>query len=105
MESSCTVCVAITRKPSFFKTSATAGPEMSRRSPRAQESLIVTTAALSTAGPGFPCDEASIVEEDIFFLFPPAAAAARTRAAAARRGPRAAIHQAGVTLPSADPGC
>src|SRR5580700_5144230 len=89
MESSCTICVAITRKPSFFKTSATAGPETSTRSPRAQESLTVTTAAVSTAGPGFPCDEASIVEEDIFFLFPAAAAGARARAAAAGRSARA----------------
>src|SRR5208282_4338509 len=88
MESSCTICVATTRKPSFFKTSATAGPETSTRSPRAQESLTVTTAAVLTAGPGFPCDEASIVEEDIFFLFPPSTAAARTRAATAGRSTR-----------------
>src|SRR5580700_988303 len=88
MESSCTICVATTRNPSFFKISTTAGPETSTRSPRAQESLTVTTAAVSTAGPGFPCDEASIVEEDIFFLFPPPAASARTRAAAAGRSAR-----------------
>src|SRR5580658_3936162 len=89
MESSCTICVATTRKPSFFKISATAGPETSTRSPRAQESLTVTTAAVSTTGRGSPCDEASIVEEDIFFLFPPSTAAARARAAAAGRNARA----------------
>src|SRR5580658_10464065 len=79
MESSWTIWVATTRNPSFFKTSTTAGPETSTRSPRAQESLTVTTAAVSTAGPGFPCDEASIVEEDIFFLFPPPAASVSLR--------------------------
>src|SRR5271170_2504889 len=71
------------RKPSFFKISTTAGPERSTRSPRAQESLTVTTAAVSNAGAGFPWDDVSTVEEDIFFLFPPASAAARTRGAAA----------------------
>src|SRR5580692_10984780 len=75
MESSCTIWVATTRKPSFFRNSATAGPERSTRSPCAQESLTVTTAAVSTAGHGCPCDDASTVEEDIYFLFPPAATA------------------------------
>src|SRR5271155_1562583 len=88
MESSCTIWVATTRKPSFFKISTTAGPERSTRSPRAQESLTVTTAAVRTTGAEFPWDDASTVEEDIFFLFPPAAAAARTRAAAAGRATR-----------------
>src|SRR5450432_4417966 len=41
------------------KVRATAGPEVSLRSPRAQESLTVSTAARKVSG----------VEEDIFFLF------------------------------------
>src|SRR5271154_2452143 len=86
MESSCTIRVATTRKPSFFKTSTTAGPETSTRSPRAQESLTVTTAAVKTAGP-------SVVEEDIFFLFRPAAA--RTRAGHSAAG-SAAVAGAGA---------
>src|SRR5271154_6896404 len=42
----------------FLRTSPTAGPERSARSPRAQESLTVTTAAVRPSG----------VEEDIFFF-------------------------------------
>jgi hypothetical protein len=44
----------------FLRVSATAGPERSTRSPRAQESLTVTTAAVEVSG----------VEEDIFFFLP-----------------------------------
>src|ERR1039458_10162343 len=71
MESSCTICVCTTRKPSFFRTSTTAGPERSTRSPREQESLTVTTAAVRSCGVG-----RSAVEEDIFFLFLAASASA-----------------------------
>src|SRR5277367_6756719 len=42
----------------FLRSSPTAGPERSARSPRAQESLTVTTAAVRPSG----------VEEDIFFF-------------------------------------
>src|ERR1700733_12196645 len=73
MESSCTICAATTRKPDFFSTSATAGPERSARSPRAQESLTVTTAAVKTTG-----TRSSAIEEDIFFLFRPPTTGART---------------------------
>src|SRR5271166_2088653 len=69
MESSCTICVCTTRKPDFFSTSTTAGPERSTRSPREQESLTVTTAAVNT--------EPSVVEEDIILLFRPATTRAR----------------------------
>src|SRR5258707_845859 len=48
------------------KVRATAGPEASLRSPRAQESLTVSTAARNVSG----------VEEDIFFLLALAAAVA-----------------------------
>src|SRR5271165_1911135 len=82
MESSCTIWVATMRKPDFFRTSTTAGPEKSTRSPREQESLTVTTAAVRGAGVGRPAVDASAVEEDIFFLFSPAAAAWGSAAAA-----------------------
>src|ERR1700693_3936916 len=82
MESSCTICVCTIRNPDFFKTSTTAGPETSTRSPRAQESLTVTTAAVKTTEP-------SVVEEDIFFLFRPPAASAR--AARDSAGPPAVV--------------
>src|SRR5271170_5690781 len=42
----------------FLRSSPTAGPERSARSPRAQESLTVMTAAVRPSG----------VEEDIFFF-------------------------------------
>src|SRR5271156_44951 len=48
----------------FLSASATAGPERSARSPRAQESLTVSTAAVHASGAG------SGVEEDIFFFLP-----------------------------------
>src|ERR1700730_18212366 len=79
MESSCTILVATTRKPSFLRMSATAGPETSVRSPREQESLTVTTAALKAAGTDSTVDlsviefsviESSVIKEDIFLLFP-----------------------------------
>src|ERR1700722_4960813 len=74
MESSCTILVAPTRKPSFLRMSATSGPETSARSPREQESLTVTTAALKAAGADSTVDlsviEFSVIEEDIFLLFP-----------------------------------
>src|ERR1700722_528405 len=46
MESSGTVSSLTTSNPDFCKSSATAGPETSTRSPRAQESLTVITAAV-----------------------------------------------------------
>src|SRR5271156_774626 len=77
MESSCTICFATTRKPNFASDSATAGPETSTRSPCAQESLTVSTAAVYPAG-----RFTSIVEEDIFLLFrPPTTAGANARTA------------------------
>src|SRR5579863_10712782 len=57
--SSGTVAVPTIANLCFLRTSATAGPERSVRSPRAQESLTVMTAALSVSG----------VEEDIIFFF------------------------------------
>src|ERR1700678_2940868 len=63
MESSCTICFATTRKPNLANASATAGPEISTREPRAQESLTVITAAVK------PAPLVSTVEEDIFLLF------------------------------------
>src|ERR1700689_3278513 len=81
MESSCTILVEVTRKPCFFSTSTTAGPERSTRSPREQESLTVMTAAVSSAG-GRLCADTSVIEEDIIFLFR-AATRAWTRAAGA----------------------
>src|ERR1700690_3525006 len=68
MPSSCTVSFATTRKPCPTSTSATAGPERSARSPRAQESLTVTTAAVKGVAIGAE-DSGSVVEEDIFLLF------------------------------------
>src|SRR5580704_703453 len=65
MESSCTILVATIRKPSFVSAPPTAGPERSARSPREQESLTVTTAAVRSAAPA----ALSTIEEDIFFLF------------------------------------
>src|SRR5438128_11744728 len=56
--SSGTVSVATTEKWRFLRTLATAGPERSARAPRAEESLIVRTAAVRASG----------VEEDIFFF-------------------------------------
>src|SRR2546425_6254664 len=56
--SSGTVSVATTEKWRFLRTLATAGPERSARSPRAEESLTVRTAAVRASG----------VEEDIFFF-------------------------------------
>src|SRR5271166_547811 len=72
MESSGTISRAAIRKLSFSKTCATAGPDSSVRSPRAQESLTVTTAARKNSGVSI-----SAVEEDIFLFFPSAAAGAR----------------------------
>src|SRR5271166_1323549 len=69
MESSGTISRAAIRKLSFSKTCATAGPDSSVRSPRAQESLTVTTAARKDSGVS-----TSAVEEDIFLLFPSTAA-------------------------------
>src|SRR5580704_3738763 len=56
--SSGTTSVPMTAKFLFLRSSPTAGPERSARSPLAQESLTVTTAAVIPSG----------VEEDIFFL-------------------------------------
>src|ERR1700728_1433987 len=69
MESSGTISCAAIRKLSFSRTGATAGPDKSFRSPRAQESLTVTTAARKTSGVA-----TSAVEEAIFLFSPPAAA-------------------------------
>src|SRR5215469_6587512 len=55
--SSGTIARETTRKFFFSRASATAGPPRSARSPREEESLTVTTAAVSSG-----------VEEDIFFL-------------------------------------
>src|SRR5450755_3236275 len=62
MESSGTTSRAAILKSSFCRSCATAGPERSSRSPRAQESLTVITAAVSTCG--------SAIEEDIFLFVP-----------------------------------
>src|SRR5437660_3034032 len=59
--SSGTTSRATILKPDFSSTPATAGPEISARSPREEESLTVTTAAVKAA-------DVSIVEEDILFL-------------------------------------
>src|SRR3984957_14421171 len=56
--SSGTTSVPMSEKFLFLRSSLTAGPERSTRSPRAQESLTVRTAAVSPSG----------VEEDIFFF-------------------------------------
>src|SRR2546426_12079260 len=56
--SSGTISVATTEKWRFLRTLATAGPERSACAPRAEESLIVRTAAVRASG----------VEEDIFFF-------------------------------------
>src|SRR5579864_2165517 len=55
--SSGTTSRAAMRKPFFSRAAATAGPPRSSRSPRADESLTVITAAVKSG-----------VEEDIFFL-------------------------------------
>src|SRR5438128_11204400 len=57
--SSATTLVSMIEKWCSCRVRATAGPERSLRSPRAQESLTVRTAARKVSG----------VEEDIFFLF------------------------------------
>src|SRR5271166_423382 len=97
MESSCTIWVATMRKPDFFRTSTTAGPERSTRSPREQESLTVTTAAVKTTEP-------SVVEEDIFFLFRPAAARATARTRAAHTSAGSSARTLGALLDSLRPG-
>src|ERR1700693_1619085 len=56
--SSETTSVPISENFFFLRSSLTAGPERSTRSPQAQESLIVMTAAVNPSG----------VEEDIFFF-------------------------------------
>src|SRR5579864_210990 len=81
MESSGTTSRAATENLSFCSSCATAGPERSSRSPRAQESLTVTTAAVNAGG--------SAIEEDIFLFFPPAwPRAARRRTRCRRRSRR-----------------
>src|SRR5271167_770956 len=50
MESSGTTSREVTTKESFCRSCATAGPERSSRSPRAQVSLTVTTAAVRRCG-------------------------------------------------------
>src|SRR5438445_7385017 len=64
--SSATIRVSITVKWNSCRVRATAGPEASLRSPRAQESLTVSTAARKVSG----------IEEDILFLLDLAAAVA-----------------------------
>src|SRR5580693_6793473 len=70
--SSATTSVPISEKFLFLRSSATAGPERSARSPLAQESLTVMTAAVMSFGvePGFARSGVKLsgVEEDIFFL-------------------------------------
>src|ERR1700733_2153886 len=56
--SSVTTSVPMSENSRLRRSSQTAGPDRSTRSPRAQESLTVMTAAVSPSG----------VEEDIFFL-------------------------------------
>src|ERR1700727_1810175 len=60
MASSGTTSRTATRKPCLSRNCETAGPDRSCRSPRAQESLTVTTAAVSSTG--------SAIEEDIFLF-------------------------------------
>src|SRR5216684_2684229 len=72
LSSSGTTARATILKPRFSSTPATAGPEISARSPREEESLTVTTAAVNPAGSG----EVSVIEEDILFLRLPAIAVA-----------------------------
>src|SRR5580693_10397755 len=70
--SSGTTSVPISEKFLFLRSSATAGPERSARSPLAQESLTVMTAAVMSFGvePGVERSGVKLsgVEEDIFFL-------------------------------------
>src|SRR5271169_675335 len=80
MESSGTTSCAVTEKPSFCRSCATVGPERSCRSPRAQESLTVTTAAVSPSS--------SAIEEDIFLFFPSAPARRTGRRTWGTRGRR-----------------
>src|SRR5215467_5358297 len=63
MRSSVTISRMATAKPRCSRTFATAGPERSSRSPRAQESLTVTTAAVIFEAEGLA------VEENIFLFF------------------------------------
>src|ERR1035438_7929594 len=60
MESSGTTSRTATTKRYLSRNCETAGPDRSCRSPRAQESLTVTTAAVSSTG--------SAIEEDIFLF-------------------------------------
>src|ERR1700685_348842 len=64
--SSATTSVPMTAKFLFLRSSPTAGPETSVRSPLAQESLTVTTAAVKVSG--VETRTSSGIEEDIFFL-------------------------------------
>ena len=57
--SSATIFVATIENFRRLSTSTTAGPERSARSPRAEESLTVRTAAVTRSG----------IEEDIVFFF------------------------------------
>src|SRR5579863_1068047 len=70
--SSGTTSVPIREKFLLLRSSPTAGPEMSARSPLAQESLTVMTAAVMSFGvePGVERSGVKLsgVEEDIFFL-------------------------------------
>src|SRR5580692_3819942 len=70
--SSGTTSVPISEKFLLLRSSPTAGPERSARSPLAQESLTVMTAAVMSFGvePGFERSGVKLsgVEEDIFFL-------------------------------------
>src|SRR4029077_837675 len=66
--SSGTTSVPMTAKFFFLRSSATAGPERSTRSPREQESLTVTTAALIPSAVEVRGVEPLGIEEDIFFF-------------------------------------
>src|SRR5579863_6636674 len=70
--SSGTTSVPIREKFLLLRSSPTAGPERSTRSPLAQESLTVMTAAVMSFGvePGVERSGVKLsgVEEDIFFL-------------------------------------
>src|SRR5580693_1676849 len=70
--SSGTTSVPMSEKFLFLRSSPTAGPERSTRSPLAQESLTVMTAAVMSFGvePGVERSGVKLsgVEEDIFFL-------------------------------------
>src|SRR5207245_8263714 len=84
-----------TERCGFWCSSATAGPDASFRSPRAQESLTVTTAAVRTV-------LGSAIEKNVFlFVFPAAHRNGRRRSGDRGRG---SLHGRGFRFSTAVPG-